>query len=115
MFPTIVYRCPGAHQCPGGTYDYLGVKDQASLDAALKGGWHKTVPEAIKQKLGTKTLPPSPAVIQPTVVSKVEVLGDNEPPTRAELENQAIELGIKFTKKTTDDELNAKIDESLRN
>jgi hypothetical protein len=93
------------------------VKDQASLDAALKDGWCKSVPEAIKQKLGTKTLPTTVIKTTPVIAPTpdLEVLGDNIPPTRAELENQATELGIKFTKKTTDDELNAKIDESLRN
>lgn len=97
-FPTMVYKKGGPHSYKGGTYDYLGVKNDAELKKALSGGWATTLPEAMGEQ---------PAV-QP-----VEVPDDTAPPTRAELEKQAGELGIKFTKKTTDDELNAKINAAL--
>jgi hypothetical protein len=93
-FPTMVYRCPGTHHCPGGTFDYLGVKSQAELDAAIEAGWSRTMPEAMGE--------PATAELE---TSELEVLGDDAPPTRAELEKQAIELGIKFKKNTSDEEL----------
>lgn len=108
-FPTMVYRCPGPHQCPGGTYAFLGVSNETALTTALKDGWMLTMPEAMGH-VAIKTAP----VVVPAKPSELEVLGDEVPPTREELEKQAHELGIKFTKKTTDKELNEKIDASLR-
>lgn len=100
-FPTMVYRCPGPHQRPGGTFNTIGIKDQAELDAALADGWFETLPEATGEVSIAKFR------------EALEVLGDDAPPSRAELEKQASELGIKFKKSTTDDELNAKINEAL--
>jgi hypothetical protein len=105
-FPTIVYRCPGVHQRPGGTYDFLGVKNQGELESALKAGWAATLPEAMGQ-------PATIATALTQFKNELEVLGDDAPPTRAELEKQATELGVKFNKKTTDAELDAKINEAL--
>jgi hypothetical protein len=104
-FPTIVYRTPGAHHCPGGTYDFLGVEDEVAFDEAVKDGWYPTMPEALAKELAPQSLQ--------SVIDQLEVLGDDEPPTRAELERQATELGIKFKKTTTDEELNLKINEAL--
>lgn len=109
-FPTMVYRCPGAHSCQGGTFDFLGVKSQVDVDAAIAAGWSVTLPEAMTKKYGAPMPAAAPVVEQEP---EFEVLGDGEPPTRAELEKQAAELGIKFKKSITDDELNAKINEAL--
>jgi len=54
MFPTIVYRCPGAHQCAGGTYDYAAAKDQAVFDSLIGAGWSATLPEAQGEELEVK-------------------------------------------------------------
>ncbi len=89
-FPTIVYRCPGDHHCAGGTYAYLGVDEQAQLDAALSGGWFMTLPEAI--------------------AGEAE---DSSAPSRGELESKATDLGIKFDGRTTDKALAGKIDTAL--
>ena len=103
-FPTMVYRCPGPHQRKGGTYDYKGVKNQTELDAALESGWHATLPAATGEIVAADI---------DRIKGEIEALGDNDPPTRAELEQQAKELGIKFNKKTTDDELRKQIDVEL--
>jgi hypothetical protein len=105
VFPTIVYRTPGLHHCPGGTYDFLGAKNEIEFEVALKDGWYPTMPEALAKELTVPT--------QKSVTDQFEVLGDDEPPTRAELEQQAKELGIKFSKKTTDTELRQQIDAEL--
>lgn len=45
--PNVLYRCPGAHSRPGGTYDYLGVETPEDYDKAIAGGWQLTMPAAI--------------------------------------------------------------------
>lgn len=37
---TMLYRCPGPHKTDGISYDYT-VVDQADVDTALAGGWHR--------------------------------------------------------------------------
>jgi len=96
-FPTLVYKCPGNHQRPGGTYAYKGVEDAAQHEDALAGGWFATLPEAIE---GKPTPPDEPAT--------------NAAPTRAELEQKAGELGIKFDGRIGDKKLQALIDEKLK-
>ncbi len=82
-FPALVYRTPGPHHGPlGKTYDSKGVNDAGALAAALADGWHKTMPEACG------------------IVA--EVPADDAPPTRAELEEQATSLGLRFDGRTPD-------------
>lgn len=95
-YSSIVYRCPGPHQRKGGTFDYKGVSSEAEHEQARKDGWFDTLPEAIEGKAALIELPP-----------------DNAPPTRAELEQKAKELNIKFDKKTTDEVLSKKIADVL--
>lgn len=99
QFPTIFYRCPGAHHRPGGTYDYLGIADKKGAKAALASGWHKTLPAAVAAFEG-KPLPE-------------ESLDDDLPPTRAELELQASEMGIVFGQSILDEDLAKLIDGAL--
>lgn len=94
-YSDIVYKTPGPHQRPGGTFDCKGVSSKAEHAEALKAGWFDTLPEAIEGKAAEK-----PSAFEP-------------PPTREELEAKAKELGIKFNNKTTDKELSTKIAEAL--
>ena len=87
-FPTLVYRCPGTHQRPGGTYAYRQASDADQFAAALDDGWFATLPEAIDGKTAS---PPQQ--------------DDDTPPTRAELEQKATELQIKFDGRTSDRKL----------
>ncbi|MEY4761252.1 MAG: hypothetical protein RLZZ200_1108 [Pseudomonadota bacterium] len=91
-YQDMVYRCPGPYSRAGGTYDTKGVNSRAEHDAALNDGWFNTMPEAIAGN-----------------ASVVETPADDKPPTRAELEQKATELGIKFDKKTKDEDLAKKI------
>jgi hypothetical protein len=93
-FPTIVYKCPGAHACAGGTYAYQGVQDKDELDLALSGGWFATLSEAI--------------------AGEHDEADDNSAPTRVELEEEAAALGIKFDGRTTDKSLADKIEAALK-
>lgn len=45
--PTLVYKTPGTHQCPGGTYAYQSAQDAAQLDGLLEDGWFLSLPEAL--------------------------------------------------------------------
>jgi hypothetical protein len=98
-FPTIVYRCPGDHQLPGGSYSYRGVNDAEQLKEALVCGWFKTIGEAIEGKAGAPV--------------EDEPLDEISPPTREELEAQAKELDIAFNARTSDEKLLERINEKL--
>lgn len=97
--PTIVYRCPGPHQRPGGTFDFVGIETDEDLKEALLDGWFLTMDEAVNKK---------------SAVALEEVKQeDDKPPTRAELEEMAEELNIKFDGRTSDKKLNELITSEL--
>jgi len=96
-YSTIVYRDKGPYQRPGGTYDWRGVKSREEHDQALKEGWFNSMPEAIKGEHVLIELPPI-----------------ESPPTRAELEQKAKELGIKFNKGVKDEQLLELIEKALK-
>jgi hypothetical protein len=79
-FPTLVYKCPGDHKCPGGTFGTQQVKNEEDLKVFLKDGYYATLPEAIEGKVDKDE-------------SKVV---DNSPPTRDEAKVKADELGIDY-------------------
>lgn len=94
-YQDMVYRCPGPYVRERGTYDTKGVNSKEEHDAALKDGWFNSLPEAVAGK------------------SAVVEVKEDAPPTRAELEQKAKELNIKFDKKVTDEVLAKKISEAL--
>lgn len=138
--PAFVFRSPGAHRKPtGGTYGYISVQTQSEFDDKLASGWFATSAEAI-QAAGENATPKPRVEKKPTPVKKrtpskpldginhrlikeqqaiketpkepvVEI--DNAPPTRAEMEAKATELGIKFDGRSSDKTLLAKIEEAL--
>jgi len=101
QFPTLVYKCPGAHQRPGGTYAYQGVQDADEHAAALADGWFVTLPEAIEG-------------VAPVVAPAAPASAPNAPPTRAELEQKAAELGIKFDGRWGDKKLSDAIADKMK-
>jgi hypothetical protein len=101
QFPTLVYRCPGAHQRTGGTYAYKGVTDKDQHAAALADGWFDTLPEAIEGNA-----PAAPAQINPAPGAEF--------PTRAELEQKALELNLKFDGRWGDKKLSDAIAAKLK-
>lgn len=107
-FSEVLYKCPGIHQCPGGTFNWLGVKSKAEMDNALRNGWFRTMPEAIEAYHSIKK-PVSVKVPEPVIPE------DNAPPTLEELRMKAGELGIKFTESTKYATLLRKIEEALAN
>lgn len=102
-FPTLVYRCPGPHfGPPGTTYVAEPVRDETELAAALSAGFFATLPEAVEAFLAPK---PEPAT-DPAV-------DDDAPPTRAELEAKAVELGLKVDGRWGDARLLAEVTKAL--
>lgn len=97
--PTMVYKASGPHQRLGGTFDYKGVSTKEEFDAAISAGWYATLDEAIAPKVAQAQKPePEPEA----------------PPTRAELEQKATELGIKFDGRTSDKKLGEMIAAALK-
>lgn len=90
--PTMVLKYPGKHALQDGSYDYKIVEAE-DVDAAVAGGWHRTAAEA-------------KAAYQPAKEPEADAA-----PTRAELEQKAKELGLKFDGRTTDKKLAALIAE----
>lgn len=84
-FPRMLYRQPAtssdALALQDGAYDWRIVADDAGMDAAMADGWHLTPSEA-KAAQEAEQEPEAPV--------------DDTPPTRAELEAKAHELGIRF-------------------
>lgn len=97
-FPSMVYKVPGKHVRPHGTYDFEGVNNAEELQAKLKDGWFSSLSEAIDSK--------------ETIVEAKES-DDIAPPTRQELEEKATELGIKFDGRFSDKKIAQLIEDAL--
>ena len=95
-FPKGLYRQPGADvQTDSGWCAYMVVNDAEQLAAALADGWHDNSPAAAE------------AAKAPVVAD------DNAPPTRAELEQKAAELGLKVDGRWSDKKLSDTIAAAL--
>ena len=95
-FPKMLFKAGGSEELHGGNFHTFIAQDEQDEAAALADGWHLIMPEAV------------------AAVSKSAAPEDDEaPPTRAELEAKATELGIKFDGRTTDAKLGEKIAAAL--
>lgn len=103
-FPTIVYRVPGEHIAPRGTYSYMGIADEAALDAALADGWHESLADAMTPA----------AKVLAQVIDAQDAIDDMSPATRDELAQKARELGVSFNARTKDEVLATRIAEALQ-
>ncbi len=121
-YPVFVYRCPGAYFGPDSTtYDALGVNDDEQFAAALADGWSESLVKAVLIYLNESGSDDSVGNVVSDVSageaeenSELNANDESAPPTRAELEEKAGELGIKFDGRTTDRKLLEKIEEVLR-
>jgi hypothetical protein len=102
---SMLYKAPGPHFCDGAMVDYIVVPDHLD-DETVASGWFRTIPEALAAV--------APVVASEPVSDASEVVTDDAPPTRAEMEQKATELGIKFDGRTTDAKLLARIEEALK-
>jgi hypothetical protein len=96
-FPRMIYKAGGTEEIHGGKFSTYIVHDADELDAALADGWHLTTDEA---RDAAKPAAPAPA-------------DDNAPPTRAEMEAKAAELGVEFSPRLGDAKLAERIASAL--
>lgn len=109
-FSTIVYRGYGPHQRKGGGFSTLGCLSVEAYEAALADGWFATLPEAIAAHDKPKE---SLVVDLGKEAAETATAVDNAPPSRAEIEKQCAELGIKVHHRHSDASLLKMIDEKL--
>lgn len=102
-FPRMVYQASGTEEIHGGKFSTNIVNNQDELDAALADGWHLTTPEA------------KAAAEKPTTTTTASNTNtdDDAPPTRAELEQKATELGVEFSPRIGDAKLAERIEAAL--
>lgn len=86
-FPRSLFKSPGDQWVSGGSFAIEHVEDLAQYKAAKAAGWLDSVPEALAAWKANLAAP---------------VVADDAPPTRAEMEEMARSLGIKFDGRTTD-------------
>ena len=100
---TMLYKAPGPHEIHGGHFNYtiVDADEGGAIDAAKSDGWFLTTPEAAEAYEATKPKAPT------------QKPDDLLPATRAELEQKANELKLKFTAKTSDEELSKLISTKL--
>ena len=105
-FSALVYRSSGPHRGPfGKSFDCRGVKSLEEMDAKLAAGWFRTLADAVNPEIkAVNTEPAAPELTQEE---------ENRPPTRAELEQKATELGIKLDGRMGDKRLLILINEKL--
>lgn len=102
QFPCLVYKVPGPHR---GNYRYTGCPDAEAWEALKAQGWHASKEEA-RGKVQAD------AVIEAAEALEARI-DDISPPTRAELETKAEELGIGFNKRTRDEVLAKRIADAV--
>lgn len=104
--PTLVYRCPGQHFASAGqTYDYAKAATEEDLAQRLADGWHMSLAEAVGAATAVTGIGSAKGAEHEP--------GDDAPPTRAELEEMAESLGIKFDGRTSDAGLLRRIEEAV--
>lgn len=101
--PTMVLKYPGPTQLQDGGYAYQIVEAE-DVEAALADGWYRTAAEAKAAGTVAATLAETP----------VEVPADDAPPTRAELEQKAAEIGLKVDGRWSDKKLGEAIVAALK-
>lgn len=115
-YPKLLYKEPGPHEVWRYKQDHIEVADSDAEAAALADGWHASPDAAHEAHVASKldgygsvgnvaADPSNPVVIDP--------LAEDTPPTRAELEQKAAKLGLKYDGRIGDKKLSALIAEKL--
>ena len=142
-FPCLVYRSPGAIRRARYSYNCITVQNQTQLDIRLAGGWFTALDAAVEAAgslaaghlKGRKIKKQKRPVAKPAVERRASVRRaikakeqpapipvpipepipeDDAPPTRAELEEKAKLLGIKFDGRTSNRKLGKLIEEAMK-
>lgn len=117
--PRFVYRPGGPHMARGRHYSMLHVTTEAEFDAAMLAGWMTNRDAAL-----FPALPADPGAWRPmpyiakypvddtppdTPSAPALIPPDDAPPTRAEMEQRALDLGIRLDRRWSDRRLLAEI------
>lgn len=143
QFPCLIYKAPGPIIRARYTYSSKAVATQEELDRSLAQGWHLELAAAleaagpraarvsrvrpkpprkpsqpfVRTRAKAKVEKPMAVDPVPAVAAPVEtptpVENDSDAPTRIELVEKANQLGLKFSKRTSDEKLLAMITEAL--
>jgi hypothetical protein len=92
-YPQMIYRVGGHHELHGFIYRFkiASADSDEDLAAAKQAGWHETTTAAVEA--------------HEAEVAAAAQAAANLPPTRAELELKATQLGIAFKASTSDEAL----------
>lgn len=98
MSTTALYKFPGSLDIHGGKFDFIAVPDE-EVEAHLSEGWALTTPDA--KALHQASVDAAAAVTKAEEESKalaaaVALVEDNQPATKAEIQQRLTELGIPF-------------------
>lgn len=114
--PCFMYKSPGSIRRARYTYSeqYADTKEKAEY--LLNYGWYFSVEDAASKIKDIKEY----SIIEDDLIKdssllNTEVLSSKVSINRAFLENQAIELGIKFDGRTSDEKLQQRVEEALIN
>ena len=112
-FPNLVYISPGPHYCKGNKFGYRSVNDVGELKAAIAEGYYPTPELAIEKPddFDWEQYAEESGWIEPEPAA--EPAADDEPPSRAELEAKADQLGMSYNGNTKDATLLKNIEAAL--
>lgn len=115
IFPCLVFKMPGTVYSPKGAHKFAQARTQEELDRFLADGWFLTLDEAAEAMPEIDLTPHRKhrKIILKRQVKPAKSEDDILPPTRAEMEIKAEELGIKFDGRTSDKKLLERITEAL--
>jgi hypothetical protein len=111
-FPRLLYRSGTAWSLEAGRFDLLEVASAEALEAAQAEGWHLDQYAAKEAHEAAQPVAPVEQAID--AAPPAEPAYDASAPTRAELEQKAAELGIKFDGRWGDKKLSAAIDAAVK-
>lgn len=113
QFPMMLYKAPGRNEVHGMMLDHVLVHNADELEEKLEQGWFEKTTDAHAAYVREQAR----AAEERAALANTEAAAransnapDTAPPTRAELELKARELGIAFNGKTTDAALSKLID-----
>lgn len=112
---TMLYKHPGSTDINGKSFDYTIVEDEV-VEQARAEGWFLTTGEAVQEHEFISAA--TAGAMKTEAPEIIEYAGQSPahdaPPTRAELEAKARELGIKFDGRTSEKKLGDQIAAKLK-
>ena len=102
-YPRMLFKAGGPEQFHGGQFSTLIVHNDDEKADALAAGWQLTTPEALEARQAEQD--EAARVAAAKLAEQGAAADSTQPPTRAELEQKATELGISFSARLSDKKL----------